>query len=235
MTVDTLAALLHTICREPNNTDARLVYADCLEESGDVERAEFIRVQCRLHSPEGVRVKCGRIRSRPWCSDPECHWCDLNRRERDLLAANFGGWTDCLPDTLVTKQCPHCADQQADWETGVVECRRCECTGVVSDPNNIDFRRGFVEQVECSCADWLKHGPAIVLATPVVKVMLSDKRPREFNGNVRSFGSHFWTTSASEESHNNLPKQLRPLPDCVWDALSTAALLWARRKAGLPD
>ena len=233
MLTDTLAGLLATICREPGNIDARLVYADCCEESGDVERAEFIRVQCRLHSPEGVRVKCGRIRSRPWCSDPECHWCDLNRRERDLLAANFGGWTDCLPDTLVTKQCPHCADQQADWETGVVECRRCECTGVVSDPNNIDFRRGFVEQVECSCADWLKHGPAIVLATPVVQVTLSDViewhggQPCVMRGTLKviyrvAFPDRLDAQGVYDSDRARLERQV-----------FAAALLWARTEAKL--
>src|SRR5687767_14107367 len=42
------AALLRAIIDEPDEIMHRLVYADCLEENGDVERAEFIRGQCRL-------------------------------------------------------------------------------------------------------------------------------------------------------------------------------------------
>jgi len=32
---------------------------------------------------------------------------------------------------LAYERCPHCIDQTPDWETNVVECRRCEGTGVV--------------------------------------------------------------------------------------------------------
>lgn len=46
---------LHDICANPTDATPRLVYADWLDErggKGDVERAEFIRVQCRLHGGE---------------------------------------------------------------------------------------------------------------------------------------------------------------------------------------
>jgi uncharacterized protein (TIGR02996 family) len=51
------AGLLHAVCAEPDDVAPRLVYADWLEErggAGDPERAEFIRLQCRLAGPEEV-------------------------------------------------------------------------------------------------------------------------------------------------------------------------------------
>src|SRR5262245_23073250 len=43
-------AFLRSIIEAPDDDAPRLVYADWLEENGDPERAEFIRVQCRLAS-----------------------------------------------------------------------------------------------------------------------------------------------------------------------------------------
>lgn len=69
------AAFLAAILAEPADDTVRLVYADWLQENGQPERAEFIRVQVELSSGRGYRVKCGRTSSRPWCSAPECEWC----------------------------------------------------------------------------------------------------------------------------------------------------------------
>jgi uncharacterized protein (TIGR02996 family) len=41
-------AFLAAICAAPQDDLPRLVYADFLEGSGQAERAEFIRAQCRL-------------------------------------------------------------------------------------------------------------------------------------------------------------------------------------------
>src|SRR5262245_10972802 len=41
-------ALLQAILADPEDDAIRLVYADYLEERGEPERAEFIRVQCDL-------------------------------------------------------------------------------------------------------------------------------------------------------------------------------------------
>src|SRR6516164_3398920 len=41
-------AFLRAILEEPEDDTHRLVYADYLEEHGDPDRAEFIRVQCEL-------------------------------------------------------------------------------------------------------------------------------------------------------------------------------------------
>ena len=47
---DDEAAFLQTISAAPDDDLPRLVFADWLEERGDAERAEFIRLQCELAS-----------------------------------------------------------------------------------------------------------------------------------------------------------------------------------------
>jgi uncharacterized protein (TIGR02996 family) len=71
-------AFLDDIRQHPDDDAPRLVYADWLEENGDAERAEFIRVQCRLAQlpsgdPEGKR---------------------LAKREKKLLQSNARRWTE---------------------------------------------------------------------------------------------------------------------------------------------
>lgn len=71
-------AMLRTICIFPDDDTPRLVYADYLEERGEPERAEFIRVQCAIASlPMAMPVAC---------PNPKCdgRGCVLRRREGEL-------------------------------------------------------------------------------------------------------------------------------------------------------
>src|SRR5438477_12296826 len=53
----TAADFLMAILADPDADAPRLAYADWLEEDGDADRAEFIRVQCALASmPENERA-----------------------------------------------------------------------------------------------------------------------------------------------------------------------------------
>jgi uncharacterized protein (TIGR02996 family) len=57
---DDLRALLASIVADPADDTARLVYADCLQEHGNIPRAEFIRLQVeaeRLHPDSNARVR----------------------------------------------------------------------------------------------------------------------------------------------------------------------------------
>lgn len=75
-------AFLAAICAEPDDDAVRLIFADWLDEHGEPERAEFIRVQCEL-----------------------AHWFDpyeyapqaepLRRREQELIL--LGKLTDLSP------------------------------------------------------------------------------------------------------------------------------------------
>jgi uncharacterized protein (TIGR02996 family) len=67
------AGFLEAIGDEPDDDTPRLIYADWLEEHGEPERAEFIRLQCRAASlPKRLaRAACGgadRLAVRAWFS-----------------------------------------------------------------------------------------------------------------------------------------------------------------------
>lgn len=51
-------------------------------------------------------------------------------------------------------QCQDCVEGFPDLESNVVECNRCDCTGLIFTDDNFTFRRGFVEEITCSWADW---------------------------------------------------------------------------------
>jgi uncharacterized protein (TIGR02996 family) len=74
-------ALLRTIMAEPEADAPRLVYADWLEEQGDSDRAEFIRLSCSITAiPE---------------SSPE--WQQLRGRMYELKEINGALWTQFVP------------------------------------------------------------------------------------------------------------------------------------------
>src|SRR5262249_29673931 len=75
-------ALFQAILDDPDDTALRLVYADWLEEHGDVDRAEFIRVQCQLARMD--REDDG--------------WSELYRREQALLQRHEAEWLGRLTD-----------------------------------------------------------------------------------------------------------------------------------------
>jgi uncharacterized protein (TIGR02996 family) len=82
MTID--AAFLDAIIASPDEDAPRLVYADFLEEHGQPERAEFIRLQCELaKTPAGERRKA------------------LEAKERALLEAHQETWVWPLMSPLL--------------------------------------------------------------------------------------------------------------------------------------
>ncbi len=74
-------AIFQAIRDAPGDDAPRLIYADWLEEHGNPDRAEFIRVQCEL-----ARLPC-------W----ERRWQELAWREPDLLAKHGSRWRAELP------------------------------------------------------------------------------------------------------------------------------------------
>jgi uncharacterized protein (TIGR02996 family) len=68
-------AFVQAICENPDDDTPRLVYADWLDEHGDSDRAEFIRVQVRLAGGDTKGI------------------ARLRRRERELLLAHEREWS----------------------------------------------------------------------------------------------------------------------------------------------
>lgn len=74
---------LKAILANPDDDAPRLEYSDWLVEQGRGERAEFIRVQCRIAELEG---RLGECQCRTAAPQSSCRYCDgMFSRERKLL------------------------------------------------------------------------------------------------------------------------------------------------------
>jgi uncharacterized protein (TIGR02996 family) len=88
-------AFLSAIAEAPDDDAPRLVYADWLEDHGDPERAEFIRVQIALYR-EALNQ----------CQLPTAEVARLERREGELLVRNKERWLQPLDDLgVLTSYC----------------------------------------------------------------------------------------------------------------------------------
>jgi uncharacterized protein (TIGR02996 family) len=99
-------AFLHDIIEHPDDDTPRLVYADWLEDNGDPERAEFIRVQIRL-----VREPDNHPERQAWL-----------KREKTLLRAGRKRWAAALQGTR----------GQYRFHRGFVEYLRVDATSLLS-------------------------------------------------------------------------------------------------------
>ncbi len=79
------ADFLEAICADPTDDGVRLIFSDWLEEHGNVDRAEFIRIQCQLFNlPEEELSR----RSR------------LVKRQDELLALHKAKWLGEWPESV---------------------------------------------------------------------------------------------------------------------------------------
>ncbi len=136
-------SFIRMILAHPDDDGPRLVYADWLEEEGEADRAEFIRIQ----------IESATIRHNGTEEDAECQTCalikPLKERERELFeqSPQTHSWLGPVLDLV---------PMSAEWM-----------------PLLNWFRRGFVESVTCIAADWLTHADEILAAQPVTKVTLT--------------------------------------------------------------
>src|SRR5262245_56576550 len=70
-------AFLSAILDDPESDAPRLVYADWLDERGESDRAEFVRVQCALAKID----------------EADDRWPELRLRERQLLGRRAREWS----------------------------------------------------------------------------------------------------------------------------------------------
>lgn len=261
MTITTETGLLRAICENPADDCLRLVYADWLDDCGEAERAEFIRVQCEL--AKECACVCGPTRG-GWRT---CHSCVLHRRERDLLDKRDLHWLDEAFGGI-----PWCGKSESGDS-------RLMPFGPDGDSRiEVKFRRGFIDEVRCTMADWCgtecaacdgtgkrshslvsgglistdcdkcfsigrigAHGPAIVAAQPVTRVVLTDAiHPREYGGGDDRWAVYrdqlgpLWDVLVPGEATAVYWFAERRDHDELESTLSLAAVSWARSAAGLP-
>jgi uncharacterized protein (TIGR02996 family) len=151
----TARALLNAILAAPDDDAPRLIYADWLDEHGEAERAEFIRVQCELArigpKPNCEWVRRGRVR----CDEAiqyRCRSCILNFRSRELLRLLFWLSTD-------------------DPVQLAFDSRQNPCPYV----------RGFAERITLTAADMIANLDAIREQHPIRDVWLTTWPTGEFD------------------------------------------------------
>lgn len=165
--------LLAAIRDSPDDDAPRLIYADWLEEHGEPERAEFIRVQCRLAriNLDDVENAVARL-----CDDPDCtaNPCVWKRREREIWEAGthpLREWFGVAGNHDIS-----------------LFINPKEAARFATRPAFI-VRRGWVEAVTLSAADAVAHLDAVLVAQPVTTVTLTDRPVIQF-GPVRLSERH---------------------------------------------
>lgn len=203
-TTATHAGFISDICEHPEDDSIRLIYADWLEDHGDPERAEFIRVQVELFATYGNRLD----RLRPIVPTHECVKCGA------LWQRHHSGWS------LASDRAEQCCDNEdmadqiapirpemnnlfrRELEVASPLLRRLS-EGVIpgasmshfspSNPLpyfalpgpgpvfiNIAFRRGFLAEIHAPLTVLEKHLPALVRQHPITRVRVTDKEPKHY-------------------------------------------------------
>jgi uncharacterized protein (TIGR02996 family) len=148
-------ALLAAILANPDEDTPRLMFADWLDENGDADRAEFVRVQCelaRIRAAEAdlpVAPDKGYFRNDEWPvawqpQDYEKRRA-LLKRESELVTAHGAEWRKGLPkyaDNVTTQQ-------------------------------DVKFRRGFVGHATVPLGRFTKSPAALWEQHPVESILLT--------------------------------------------------------------
>ncbi len=178
-TTDQHAGFIAAIRADPDDDTLRLIYADYLDETGQAERGEFIRVQVELAGLP-ARIACEGM-GRPKCDfcgsetdldgvcrstipNPNRRFPALCRRERELLEAHGTEWAKPIATVFDF----HCGKGQWNYKSGW----RASHSGA-TDQTLWEFGRGFIEQLTLPSALWLAHADAILAAAPVREVTLT--------------------------------------------------------------
>lgn len=170
-------ALLRAVIANPLDDTPRLVMADWLDEHGEAELAEFIRLQC---GPLGQVLEphvCGFAHGTNAC------WvCKQRQRERSLLVENVGRWIPpivglAIWDNAYVRDTPRYGWLMKTAHSGGQQIRT-------------EFSRGFPSKVTLpDLAAWERWGESIVRAAPVVEIVVSELEPYQEPGRHPRF---FW-------------------------------------------
>lgn len=171
--MNTEEGLLAGICSHPHDDTPRLVYADWLDENGQPERAEFIRVQCELAAREATMLDepCRCVATAEsllayqrgeYCAPCERRLRPIERlldRGREFLKVYGNEWS--RPVCVQVGGIDALGPDSDGWfysSTGNEPCWR--------------FGRGFPAELRCTWADWLEEsGPAIMRTISQVELM----------------------------------------------------------------
>lgn len=194
---DQTDAFLRAIIANPDDDAPRLIFADWLEEHGEGERSEFIRVQCEIaKGPPGLRCSeitydsGGTIRAKleSWKPlrkgeriDICCYSSLPTDRPHWVTAAGIVDsidhflWSFTLREASKLKPWPLYEREQellnADFANPgyIIWGPPSECHAT-----EWKFSRGFVSEITLACQDWLTHREQLLRAVTLEKVTLTN-------------------------------------------------------------
>ncbi len=224
---------LRGILEHPADDFRRLIYADWLEENGQADRCEFIRLQLELakYAPE----RSGGLTE--WTSDDAMFDAmrreenprqeHLKRRECESLTANEITWIADTFDRRIIHETPDNRQTLLRWH----------------------WSRGFVSSIELSTAAFLEHAASIFAAAPVTSVRLTDLDPTLplgfawFEITDRQFGRDYLPGMLfdrlsrgrihADDDDRTVYREYDAAKD-AWDDLSEACIDHGRSLANLP-
>lgn len=178
-------ALLQAILASPEDDLPRLALADLLEETGDGDRAEFIRMQIELAHIDAIEHDCGP--KGEW--ETTCAACgahaygqSLENMALALLLRHSLEWLS--PSPLPGPPFYDLWPIKHGWATTSgpgTEHTRCL----------VQFQRGLVARIELPIRAFMEHAGAIFKAAPIEEVLMTDRQPRA-TANEDSFGWYNW-------------------------------------------
>lgn len=187
---------LPAVLANPHDVAPRLIYADWLEEHGQQERAEFIRVQIELAwlgEPPFPNCHSFAINMRPREQCLRCVDCKkqtaLRARERELLRKG----------EFLFPELPYISGLriQGGYED---DCR------IMCAP-----RCGCVEVMRCTWTNFAAHQQAIRQACPLTEVELTTRPGHTFtdSGNAKLEGCEKWHWIPRGEEYDHSPDGIK--------------------------
>jgi uncharacterized protein (TIGR02996 family) len=158
-------AFLRDIREHPDDDTPRLIYSDWLEENGQPERAEFIRVQCELEQLRFAReARTGEYDARDGVDEEWGRVFSLVDREEILLRKHVERWiTESIPP----------ANQFGFPRQRIVT------NGILLPDLHfyLFFRRGFINEIHARLKILMLRLQGLVNSNPIEKINAIDKKP----------------------------------------------------------
>jgi len=219
-------ALYRSILEDPEDDTVRLVYADYLDENGQPDRAEFIRVQIELAKPSHC-TSCGGTGFTGYASYtatcPSCRpeFLRLKGRESDLWNVHSGEWFG--------SRSPRPLPGDLGW--AISDGEGTYIRAIVAAYHSRYFvRRGFVDKVVCAMRGLVAVGKKLFSEHPITAVVLDDRVPIGPNSALPVPDDHSWVRDHGYA--DEIGTQI--LPPGLWDMLlgydqSPSPRVFARR------
>jgi uncharacterized protein (TIGR02996 family) len=152
-------AFLQAMIETPDDDTPRLVYADWLDEHGDPDRAEFIRIQCELAARTGPGTVLRRHLDSLKKTSRNAETAFLRNLCAVLEPGDQGPRVRALEERAAALLDAH----GESWRQGL--------------PFPVHFRRGFVEVLEVGVSDYLRHHATLETLAPAQAVHLTSFAP----------------------------------------------------------